>query len=567
MTDLEDRLRHVTDDLPSLPDGLDEVRDRGRRRRLRTTTAGVVVALTGLVLAGTVALERFDGRPVPVVDEPTEPAPSPDVSPTGSPNEGVAPSPGPDAEAPTVAPGELPWDVVTYGSDGVVQWVDGSRSVLTTEETERVAWVGGVGAVAQARRGAPIVLLGAGDGDELVGARRDLLLWTAGEGPDGRPIVLVTWTRPAVELDFEILLGMVDVQTRELAEIGIVGNREDGPDAFAIADGELYVAYCHMQCGIASAPLTPRGERRELVLADWRAGVAVAGDVLATVAFDFDPEAGMPYAARLALHDARTGDLTTEVPLPDPEGWEVDVSLSPDGSAALVVLGSPDDGAIRTYLVDGLPDTPRVRRLSVDGGAQFTGAPSRAAASTHAGLAWPEVGPDAAAEADRPETGEREPWRRDPVAVAEAFLFRTTGWTVQEDSRETGGGDASVTVRSPAGIEHTVYLRRPAGSDLWWIASMAPSEPDLQGLGVSSRDGVVEASGSAPPGSVSARLVITFPGSMTHESTADIGDPVRIATAEQGTAPFRLQLEHLDADGRVGSLHMTWIPAGDFAAG
>lgn len=355
MTELEDRLRTATAGLPRLPDDLDEVRARGRRRRWVSRIGTVTVVLAGLVLAGSVALERYDDRPVPTVGEPTDDAPSPSASPM----EAVA----------VVTPGELPWAVITNGPGGVQLWSDGDPELLSADPVATMVWLPESGAVVQTAPGEPIVGLGPGDGDELVGARDELLLRAGGTGPDGGEVLLATWARPAEELGPEIVLGILDVSTRELTELGVVGNREDGPDAIAIDGNELVMATCHLQCTLQVTDVDSPSDGRRLTEADWRGGVAVAADVVATVAFEVDPEAGLPRSGRLVLHDRATGELLREIPLADVDGWAVDVSLTADATAALVTLGDPSDA--RTYVVDGLLNEPRVRLLEGTGGAVF----------------------------------------------------------------------------------------------------------------------------------------------------------------------------------------------------
>lgn len=116
--------------------------EAGRRRRLVSRIGTVTVVLTGLVLAGSVALERYDDRPVPIVGDPTEDAPSPSPSPT----EAVA----------VITPGELPWAVMTNGPAGVQLWSDGDPELLSADPVATMVWLPESGVVVQTAPGEPM---------------------------------------------------------------------------------------------------------------------------------------------------------------------------------------------------------------------------------------------------------------------------------------------------------------------------------------------------------------------------------------------------------------------------
>lgn len=376
MNDLEERLRRAGRDLPALPDRLDDVRRRGRRRRTAVRAGAGAAALTVLALAGVLGAQVLERTPSPVVGDGPPETPAPETpspaAPAPSPSSTADGDPGSSADTDTVSPDELGWVTVTHGADGVRRWGPDGPELLAPGSTSRVVWLPEHGAVGQSTPGAAIVPLGPGDGDELVGARDGLLLRAGGVGPGGAEVLLVTWTRPASELGPEIVLAMVDVGTREVTELGVVGNSEDGPDALAVDGDELAIVGCHLQCSLRIADVASPIEGRELARADWRGGVAVADGVVATVGFGFDPELGRPESGRLVLHDRATGSVLAETALPDVRTWDVRVSLSPDGAMALVTVGDPTDEETRSYVVDGLPGAPRVRELTVRGGALFT---------------------------------------------------------------------------------------------------------------------------------------------------------------------------------------------------
>lgn len=352
-SDLRERLQGATRSLPELPDTFDDVRRRGRRRRVATRVAGAGGLAIIVVAGAAVAVNLSRGPATPNID-PIQP-------PTQQATEGAT-----TGEGDVVAPAEVGWPILTTGADGVQWWTDDGPRTLQDQPAVAAVALPDSMALVQAVIGDPVFIVGPEQfRQELVAARPELRLLGAGTAADGTFVGLVTWRTgdPAQETDEH--LGTVDISSGEVTDLGVSGGIESGLDTVDLVDGQMLETGCHIQCALRERTLgEPLDDPRDPLVDGFLTAGAWFGDDLAYVAYEPDPADGSILSRELVVAGQR-------VPLPDVDGWPAVVSVAPDRSSVLVSLREPTSDA-QTYLVDRLGEgTPRVRELSVFGVARF----------------------------------------------------------------------------------------------------------------------------------------------------------------------------------------------------
>lgn len=367
-TDLRDRMRDATRDLPELPDTLAVVKQRGAGRRMATRVGGVGGLVLALVAAA-IAMSVNSGNPGVIVERP-------------SPTEDSDLEPEPEPELETVSLEELGSPVTVSGPDGVTYGGRGTQPWTVSEDPAQAAVALSDGAVLLQRETGEAIrrLTPEGDDEILVPARDHLSLRSVGTDTSGAELALVTWRTGEARAEGWIeQLGAVDPATGSIQPLGETGGVESGLDNVDLRDGELLETGCHMQCSLWSRSLENSPEDRELlVVPDWitagawfRVDPAVGDEPVAYLTYETDPRDGTVLARGASI-------AGLEVLLPIGPAWPAIITVSPEQDALLVAAGDPASDAT-TYLIDNLDAaTPRVRELSEPGVARFAPRPEPA---------------------------------------------------------------------------------------------------------------------------------------------------------------------------------------------
>jgi hypothetical protein len=225
MADVLDQLSQLATALRSTPESIAQLRDRvavRRRRRRRRVIAGSVALAAAAALIVIVPGDD-DGKDLRTVDDATPDAP------------------------PSIGGASLPLGSVVSGTSGIEIAVTGGFARLSNEPTVAAFSLGADLVVAQRAETAslypalpigPILVLEAGATRALPAPEGDVELHDAGF-VDGRPVALVTVTTGSSPDDAEERLYLVDVESGDITDLGLVGGWESGLSQARLAGSSI----------------------------------------------------------------------------------------------------------------------------------------------------------------------------------------------------------------------------------------------------------------------------------------------------------------------------------------